>query len=322
MKHIVRVFAGFASIALLAPPSSAQTSTGQIAARQGPAPLSIDVQGGKLHYFVLNQDAAGIPLVAINGGPGFDHSYMLESPVWAGLARKRPVIFYDQRGTGLSTSNVPASSQTIRMLVEDLEALRRHLGVEKFTLLGHSWGGILALSYALAYPGHVSKLILVGSGSPNPATHEFLFDKLFPEIIARQKPDSSPAGKVGCSDVGDYERMSYYDLRNRPRSGGDGGFSSEVCTAVMLQALKLDLFPQLKGLRVPTLVTNGRFDANVAPTVAYKISKAIPGSELVYFERSGHSPFVEEPEKFELVVGNFLNDAGPRTPQKSTGDRP
>ena len=285
-------------------------------------PSSIEVQGGELNYFTLGRDAAGIPLIVINGGPGFDHGYMLDTPVWAGLAKKRPIIFYDQRGTGLSTSNVPASSQTIRMLVEDLEALRRHLGVAKLALLGHSWGGILAMSYAVAYPDHVSKLIVVGSGSPKPATHEFLFDKLFPEIIARQKPDSTPAGKVGCADVGDYERMSYYDLRNRPRSGGDGGFSSEVCTAVMLQALKLDLFPQLKGLHVPTLVTNGRFDANVAPTVAYKISQTIPGSELVYFEHSGHSPFVEEPERFELVVGNFLDDAGPAPSQKLADRHP
>jgi proline iminopeptidase len=75
----------------------------------------------------------------------------------------------------------------------------------------------------------------------------------------------------------------------------------------MLEAMKLDLFPQLRNLRVPTLVINGRFDANVAPTVAYGISKAIPGSKLEYFERSGHSPYLEEPDKFELVISNFLN---------------
>lgn len=98
-------------------------------------------------------------------------------------------------------------------------------------------------------------------------------------------------------------------IRNRPSSkgSGDGGFSQQVCTKVMLDAMKLDLYPALRRLNVPTLVINGRYDANVAPTVAYKISRAIPGARLVYFERSGHSPFVEEPDKFTFEVERFLD---------------
>lgn len=92
-----------------------------------------------------------------------------------------------------------------------------------------------------------------------------------------------------------------------PRGGGDDGtFSQTVCTEVMLDAMKRDLYPDLAKLDVPTLVINGRFDANVAPTVAYKISRTIPGARLVFFERSGHSPQVEEPEKFALEVERFL----------------
>jgi proline iminopeptidase len=288
----------------------AATQSG-LAPAQGTAPeqrtATIDVRQGKLHYVTVGERKAVAPLIALNGGPGLDHSSLLGASVWHGLSKDRPIIFYDQRGMGGSASAVPASAITIDMMVEDLEALRQHLDAPRMDLLGHSWGGILAMAYAIKYPDRVSHLVLVGSGSPKPAEHEYLFDRLFPEIVAQQVPDESPAGKMGCVNIQDYARMSYYDIRNRSRrQGGGGTFSQEICTAVMLEAMKIDLFPQLRTLRVPTLVINGRFDANVAPTVAYAISNAIPGSKLEYFERSGHSPFVEEPDKFELVVGNFL----------------
>lgn len=276
------------------------------ASAEEPRASTIDVRQGKLHYLTLGKVSAAVPLIALNGGPGLDHAYLLDSHVWQGLSKKRQIIFYDQRATGLSRTTAPYSAITIDLLLTDLEALRARLGAPRIALLGHSWGGILAMAYAIRHPNRVSNLILVGSGSPKPAEHEFLFDRIYPEIVARHPPDPSPAGKVGCVSIEEYERMSYYDQRNRPRSGR-GGFSQDVCTHVMHQALKLDLFPQLRRLRVPTLVINGRFDANVAPTVAYAISKAIKGSQLVYFEQSGHSPFIEEPDRFELVVGNFLD---------------
>jgi proline iminopeptidase len=152
-------------------------------------------------------------------------------------------------------------------------------------------------------------MILVGSGDAKPAENEFLFDKLYPDIVAEIPVDTSPAGQMGCVEIDAYDKMSYYDQRNNvPVAGDPVMFSSETCTTVMLDAIKLNLYPALAKLDVPTLVINGRFDANVAPTVAYRISKAIPDSKLVYFERSGHTPFVEEPEKFALVVERFLAD--------------
>lgn len=269
-------------------------------------PASPDPRGETLHHVAIGTPG-DIPLVAVNGGPGFDHSYLVNAPVWTDMSARRQIIFYDQRGTGKSPGARGPKDLTVDGMVRDLEALRRHLKVERIDLLGHSWGGILSMAYAVRYPQHVAHLVLVGSGAPKPAEHEFLFDKLYPEVVAAIPPNTTPAGQMGCIEIDAYDKMSYYDQRNLAAGGGDvGTFSQTVCTEVMLDAMKLDLYPALAKLDVPTLVVNGRFDANVAPTVAYKISKTIPGARLVYFERSGHSPQVEEPEKFALEVERFL----------------
>ncbi|QTH23300.1 alpha/beta fold hydrolase [Rhizorhabdus wittichii] len=284
--------------------------TGEAVAADTAKAFTAPIEGGRLHYEMIGGGDQP-PLVLVNGGPGLDHRYFHGSPVWEGLSKRRPVVFYDQRGMGRTTSTIAVDRFTVDMMVADLEALRVRLGVPKIALLGHSWGGLLSMAYATRHPDHVSRLVLVGSGAPKIAAHEYLFDKLYPEIAARQVPDDSPAAKMGCKadSLEDYGRMAYYDQRNQPRLAAEdnSAFSQEVCTAVMLDAMKLDLFPRLHALHVPTLVINGRFDANVAPTVAYAISKAIPGATLDYFEHSGHQPFEEEPDRFELVVERFLD---------------
>ena len=261
-------------------------------------------------YYERLGTAQGIPLVLVNGGPGFDHNYMLATPIWEQAAKRRPVILYDQRGTGRSP-NAPAVQLTVSRMVEDLEDLRKRLKTPQLDLLGHSWGGILSMAYALRYPEHVHRMILVDSGSAKPAANEFLWDKVFPEVMANIPNDPSPAGQMGCVETKAYERMSYYDIRNEPKETGahPAKFSQATCTAVMENAMKIDLFPQLRSLHVPTLVVNGRFDTNVAPSVAYAIATALPNGQLAMFERSGHSPFVEEPKKFLTTIDQFLDGA-------------
>lgn len=280
-----------------------------LAAPSGPAlayeSASTAPRGDSLYHLTMGAPGE-VPLVAINGGPGLDHTYLANAPVWKDMSARRQIIFYDQRGTGKSPSATGQRDLTVDATVRDLEALRQKLKLDRIDLLGHSWGGIVSMAYAVRYPEHVGHLILVGSGAAKPAEHEFLFDKLYPEIVATIPADPSPAGQMGCVAVEAYDKMSYYDQRNKASGGDEGTFSQEVCTEVMLDAMKLDLYPALAKLAVPTLVINGRFDANVSPTVAYKISQTIPGARLVYFERSGHSPYAEEPEKFALEVERFL----------------
>jgi proline iminopeptidase len=115
-----------------------------------PSPAAPPAETGKtfqtggvtLYYEVLGTAAPSkVPLVVANGGPGFDHSYLHVSDAWKELAKERPVVLYDQRGTGRSTAAAEGGTAGLAEQIADLEALRQHLGAEKIDLLGHSWGG-------------------------------------------------------------------------------------------------------------------------------------------------------------------------------------
>jgi proline iminopeptidase len=164
------------------------------------------------------------------------------------------------------------------------------------------------MAYAIRYPDQVAHMVLMDSGSPDPKTNEFLFDKLYPEIMAKQKLDSALEGQTGCITPLDYENMSYYDQRNRSSDSSSGNFNTKICTILVLDAFKHNMFPALHKVNVSTLVLSGRFDANVSPADAYAISQAIPRAKMVFFEHSGHSPYEEEPDRFELIVGRFLEN--------------
>jgi proline iminopeptidase len=97
---------------------------------------------GATIYFEVTGSGSGVPLVLVNGGPGFDHTYLHLSPVWDALGKNRRVVFYDQRGNGRSVGEHKGQTLTLKDQIEDLEALRAHLGAERIDLLGHSWADI------------------------------------------------------------------------------------------------------------------------------------------------------------------------------------
>jgi proline iminopeptidase len=273
--------------------------------------VTIDMRDGELHYLVLGPDS-GVPLILANGGPGLDHKSLAQSPVWEALARGRPVVLYDQRGTGQSTSSTPIGAVTVATLVRDLEALRTQLRAPRVDLLGWSWGGFLAMAYAIDHGSHVDHLVLVDAAPPKLSENVYLFDSVFPDITAHQAPNLTRAGKVGCEKerIRDYLAMEFYDPNKRDlylARGSPFFFSEEMCTAVLEDALKLDLTSRVRVLTIPTLVITGRFDMNVAPIVSYKLSKTIPGAKFHVFDRSGHMPFQEQPEEFASIVGAFLD---------------
>ena len=271
-----------------------------------------DAAGANLYYEVLG-GGPGTPLVVANGGPGFDHNYLHVSDVWNRLAQDRPVVLYDQRGNGRSGALKPGQSCTLADQIADLEALRAHLGYERFNLLGHSWGGYLAMAYAARHPERIERLVLVDSAAPKWADTLFLFKEVFPEGVARQDALSF-AETLGDKAAGDaslreYLAMLFYSPEKRDAFLGGAAayrYNRAVNQAVNADVGRFDLNPELPKLRFPALVVTGRYDINVAPATAYRIHHAIPGSKFVVFERSGHMPFYEEPEAFLKVIGDFL----------------
>jgi proline iminopeptidase len=268
--------------------------------------------GVSIYYEPLGA-AAGVPLVVANGGPGFDHSYLHLSAVWDTLAKNREVVLYDQRGLGKSSALKPGQSCTLRDQIEDLEALRAHLGADQIDLLGHSWGGFLVMSYAARYPQHIRHLIISDSAAPKFSDTIFLFKDVFPEGVEREDAVdfANTLGDKSAhqTQLHEYFAMLFYSPEKRDAAIaqlGDGGENPEINETIVHDLDHYDLNPELAKYRFPTLVVTGRYDMNVAPLVAYKIHKAILGSQFVVFDRSGHLPFYEEPEKFLQTLEGFL----------------
>src|SRR5215468_8472252 len=273
--------------------------------------------GATLYVEVLGT-APGVPLIIANGGPGFDHTYEHAAvpgttSAWETLARSRRVVFYDQRGNGRSGALKPGQPCGLAEQIEDLEAVRAHLGADKIDLLGHSWGGYLVMAYAARHPDRIRHLVTVDSAAPKWGDTVFLFKDIFPE--GQERADgfafADALGDKAASDAGlrEYFMWLFYSTEKRDAfiaQVNAAVFSKPINESVEHDVQRFDLNPELRKFKFPTLVITGRYDINVAPSVAYKIHKAIPGSQFVVLEKSGHLPFYEEPEGFVRAVEAFL----------------
>jgi proline iminopeptidase len=273
---------------------------------------TFDTGGVSIYYEVIGSGPR-TPLVLVNGGPGFDHAYLHCSDSWDRLAANRRMIFYDQRGNGRSGPLREGQSCLLVDQIADLDALRAHLGLEKMDLLGHSWGGYLIMAYAARHPDRIAHLLIVDSAAPKIQDTVFLFKNIFPETVSRED-GLAFAVELGdeaaiAADLREYLSMLFYTPAARDAMlarTAELKFRQSVNKSVWNDLQRFDLNPELPKFRFPTLVVTGRYDFNVAPSVAWAIHRAIPGSEFAVFEKSGHLPFCEESAAFSARVEQFL----------------
>ncbi len=266
-------------------------------------------------YETFGVRGTALPIIAVNGGPGLSHKYMVMNDLWLRVARHRLVVLYDQRGTGASKRMKANASQSMDTQVADLEGLRSHLGLDKVALLGDSYGGFVAMAYAAAHPEHVAKLILSDSPGPSWKGLVHLLPETFPDV---EEQDTDEQHKLGDGtdaaarlSLRNHFRMIFYSPEKRHEymaKMGDLGFEPAVGDAVSKATENLDLTAALAAFHFPALVLTGRYDMNVAPLTAWRMAHLIPGARIVFFERSGHLPSYEEPEKYRDVLESFLDE--------------
>ena len=276
-----------------------------IAAREAMVP----VRGIELF---VRRVGAGPPAVILHGGPGAHHDYLL--PGFDALADGRELLYYDQRGGGRSpVARDVAVGWTEH--VADLEALRLHWGLERLTLVGYSWGGLLALLYALAHPGLVERLALV---SPAPAWRSAR--ERFEATFARRNLDPAfQEARRRLRESGLRERdpaafqQRIFELSVAPyffdpaRAAEltpfriTGRTQQEVWASLGDYDLRRRL-PELRG--TASLVIHGEEDP--IPIEAARTTAALIDAEFHPLPRCGHVPYVEAFEEFETVVKGFL----------------
>ncbi len=283
-------------------------------ARQGLLSLS----EGRLFYEVVG---TGDPIVVVHGGPGLDHGYL--RPGLDVLAASHALVYYDQRGTG--RSDVPLRPETINLdaFVQDIDDLRQVLGYERITVLGHSFGGLLALAYARAHPEATRALILLDSSEPGSRWAEETARR---QAAARTPEDSATLAALTASTgfaERDRDTMSriyrtafrstmrtadrvselHLDLSERTAKNGQ-----DVARLLGASMAGFDAWSWLGELGMPALVLHGRYEP--APlAMAQALAAALPQGRFVALD-SGHFPFIEDPQGLASAVSAFLAGLG------------
>jgi proline iminopeptidase len=278
----------------------------------------VEVTGGRIWYRVAGEGREGVCLLCLHGGPGFTHDYVssLED-----LASERPVVFYDQLGSGRSDRPRDSSLYRLERYVDEVMMVRDALGLARVHLLGQSWGGALALAYALTGPPGIESLILA---SPLLSTPRWLNDARrlraeLPQDIQRTLRDHEEAGFTGCPEyvAATFEFYRRHLCRldpwpaelERSFAGMSGDVYGTMWGPTEFHAtgnlLELDLEPRLGELRMPVLFTCGRHDEATPETVG-SFRDAVDGAELEVFEDSSHTAHLEERDRYMEVVRRFL----------------
>jgi proline iminopeptidase len=269
-----------------------------------------------LHY---KDGGQGEPVLVLMGGPGFSGEAM--EPVARMIAKRGRAIVPDQRGSGGSIPKEPKAI-TLDATIADLEALRKELGLEKWTVWGCSWGGMMALDYASKFPSSIKGLILVGSGGPSLDFLQAFSDN----GSARMSADDISAEQYWSqSDVvsKDPMRAAFEQVRATLPSSFYDRTKVHEAIAILKPGKEHynpeagnQLFPAygkgaparieaLRRLDIPTLILQGRQDP-MPESVALENQTLLKGSRLVWLDKCGHWPWIEQTAAVEKALFEFL----------------
>ena len=276
----------------------------------------MQIRDVSLHVKVMGQ---GYPLVLMHGGPGADlYTLMSFKP----CADQFTLVFYDHRCNGRS-EGAEVSSMTMENLTADSDALRQALGFEKWAVLGHSFGGHVALEYALRYPQSLSHLLLVDTGGDSRWAQEnapkVLEQRGFPQEIV----DLSRRFLNGQIEPKEMFPIlmklgnaynPYTGLRQLPHliiMGLQTKLQPEALIFGTSHFKGWTVMDRLGEIQAPTLVMAGREDFQFPPEHQEELAAGIPHARLVIIDRAGHNPHDEQPAEVLKAVREFLADVNP-----------
>jgi L-proline amide hydrolase len=284
----------------------------------------IPFRGYKTWYRIVGEgeESGKAPLICLHGGPGATHDYFGSLEFFASTGRR--VILYDQLGAGNSDHINNPSMWTISLFVEELVEIRRALGLERVHILGHSWGGMLAMEYALTQPAGLASLVLADTvaSAPQWAAEARRLINALPMNVQQTIQKHEAAGTTDSVEYKDamkvfsrhyagghidpkpeWVKQAFAKIENNEVYLTMWG-PSEFCVTGTLK--DWDVTGRLGEIHVPALVLCGR-DDEATPGLAETIQCGIPGSELVTFEHSAHFPHIEEAERYLQVLDTFLS---------------
>jgi len=276
---------------------------------------TLKIRDVSLYVKTLGQ---GPPLVLMHGGPGLDHISLLP---FRALADRHTIVLYDHRCNGRSTG-APTTSMTWDNLTADADALRERLGFERWDVLGHSFGGHVALEYALRYPARVSHLVLLDTAGDASWSQrnapEVLADRGYSPktvAVARRFYDGRVMPKhfarAALRLVPAYDHR--FSLLRLGREMLEGGWRTRMRPEALVFGGRMmrgwTVMDRLGEIRAPTLVLAGRDDFLFPPESQALLAAGIPNARLRILERAGHNPQAERPVETLAAVRAFLGGA-------------
>jgi proline iminopeptidase len=313
-----------AALALLPPDSSRVVQT-------GPAAREARIPAGTASLY-SREIGRGQPLVVLHGGPDFDISYLL--PEMDRFATGYRLIYYDQRGRGRSADGVKAEDVSLASEIADLDLVRRRFQLNSVALVGHSWGAVLALEYALRHADRVSHLVLMNP-APASAADLAVFRKSYLEQLGsdmdRQRQIASGAAYKDGDPVAVAERYRvhfkhalakpehYESLMATMKAGfasqgRDGIIKARAVEDRLMadtwQIEGYDLLPKLRALDIPTLVLTGDHDFIPVETAEH-IARSIPKARFITLKNCGHFSFLECGADVRAAFDEFFRKQAP-----------
>ncbi len=276
--------------------------------------MRIKVNGAELEVF---KDGSGSPIITHHGAPGLaTHAEPRKS--FGALSDRHTVISFDARGSGASDAIPP---YTHEQWAADVDALREHFGFEKIIMAGGSYGGFISLEYALRYPDRVSHVLLRDTAARDwgfqarknalaradefPEITQEVLDKTFLGLMESNEDFRNTFSKIAPLYDKNYDPVATAERIARiPFNYVTKNF------AFAHNLPNYDLREQLPGLKVPVLITVGRRDWITPVEASEELHALLPNSELVVFEESGHSPQIEEHDKWVATIRDFLERHG------------
>jgi proline iminopeptidase len=277
--------------------------------------MLIDVGDTRLH--VTERGAGDLALFVLHGGPGLDHT-MFGSYLDA-LGDRHRLLLVDERGTGRSERSAP-ETWGLAHHAADLEAMAGTLGLERYAVLGHSYGAFIALQHAVDFPGRPAATI-VSSGIPDARFLAHVEQELaaFEPLELREQVQASWAREAHARtqdevrDLLDDQLPFHFADPRDPRidemraAMAGAVYSPEVLRAAATEGYgHIEVEDRLGDVRHPVLVLAGRHDRTCSVQAAEVIARGVPDAELVVLEHSGHMTFVEEPDAYRDAVRRFL----------------
>jgi len=292
--------------------------------RRGLAPREgyVAVPGGRVWYRIVGSGTR-TPLLVLHGGPGVPSTYL--KPL-AALANERPVVFYDQLGSGHSEHPVDSTLWTMQRFLTELAEVRRALGLTEVHLYGHSWGTMLATDYMLSRPAGVKSLIMAGPAlsfrryKQDDSSLVATLPASVRAVFARHERDLTCSAPDYQAAMGQY--YTHFFARRLPWSadldsavaGYDPTASTVLwgpCRSATGPLATYDRSDRLGEITVPTLFLIGAYDPATPATTQFYQSR-IPGSQVVVFDSTGHLPMQDYPARYVAAIRTFLDkvDAG------------